>query len=315
MIFMKRYLNKSLFFRVISYLIIGMVFVFMAAYLIRNFNEIKTYHFSLNYLYLFIAFVFFCLGIILSALIWEKIIRILESGNTLSGFKFFKIFIYSLPAKYLPGKIWVFAGKSYLGNREGIGVKALTVSVIYEIFLSTVAGFLLSLFLLGSFFKNAFSGFYLTTFLVIGLGLILMYPKVFYRLTNFTLIKLRREPIARDQFLNGKNLFKFIFYYLFVYILMGIGFFFLARSITIFPLRNIALAVGGYTMATVLGTLAIFAPAGLGVKEGTLISFLKFYFPLGIAIFISLLARILTTVSEFILFLLVATLTRLRKNQ
>lgn len=312
---MKQYLNKSLLFKVISYLIIGVIFVFMAVYLIRNFNEIKNYNFSLNYLFLFVALVFFCLGVVLSALIWEKIIRILEPKNTLSGFKFFKIFIYSIPAKYLPGKVWALAGKSYLGNREGLGVRTLTVSMIYEIFLSTVAGFLLSLFLLGLFFKGAFSNFYPATFLIIGLGLILIHPKVFYKLANFTLIKFRREPIAKDQFLSEKNLLKFIFYYFFVYVLMGIGFFFLTQSITIFPLKNIALTIGGYTLATVLGTLAIFAPAGLGVKEGALIAFFKFYFPLGIAIFISLLARILTTASEFILFLLAVALARFRKNQ
>lgn len=312
---MKQFLNKSLLFRVISYLVIGAIFVFMAAYLIKNFNEIKNYHFSLDYLYLFIALVFFCLSVVLSALIWEKIIRILEPGSAISRFKFFKIFIYSTPAKYLPGKIWMFTCKPYLGNREGIGVKALTISIIYEIFLSTIAGFLLSLFLLGLFLKNMFSGFYLTTFLVIGLSLILIHPKVFYKLVNFTLTKFRREPINRDQFLNEKNLLKFIFYYLFVYILMGIGFFFLVRSITVFPLKNITLMIGGHTLATVLGTLAIFAPAGLGVKEGALIAFLNFYFPLGMAIFISLLTRILTTASEFIPFLLVVALTRFRKNQ
>lgn len=83
--------------------------------------------------------------------------------------------------------------------------------------------------------------------------------------------------------------------------LIGLGFFCLVNSITYLPLQNLLAVVGVYTLAHFLGFVAFFAPAGLGIREGTLVLFLQFYFPLNAAILISLLTRVWTVAGDLLM--------------
>ncbi|MFC1701118.1 hypothetical protein ACFLZ0_03220, partial [Patescibacteria group bacterium] len=58
---------------------------------------------------------------------------------------------------------------------------------------------------------------------------------------------------------------------------------------------------GAYVAAMVSGALVLFAPAGLGAREGVLVLILRFYFPISIAILLSFLARIWVSLTELIL--------------
>ena len=304
--------NKNLLFKFFNYLIILAIVLFVGWSLLSSWNKINHFNFSLNYRYLSFSFIFLITAIVLAAGISGDIVKTLAPSLVLSRFKIFKIFVYSIPVKYLPGKVWAFAGRSYLGNQEGLGNKALVVSIVYEIFLSTIAGFLLSLSLLGIFFRNIFSGFYLITVAAIGTGLIVVHPKIFYRLINFVLIKFKKEPIHRNQFLDSKKIAKIILLYCAVATLIGIGFFFLISSVTEFlPNRMIGI-IGAYTLASVAGTVAIFAPAGIGIKEGALILFLKIYFPLDMAVFLAFLGRFWNMSIEIILLVLTVIFTKIR---
>jgi len=105
------------------------------------------------------------------------------------------------------------------------------------------------------------------------------------------------------DFLSYSAVLKIILYYFISYILIGAGFFFLVRSLAYLPFYDILGAIGIYILASVLGTLAVFAPSGLGVREAFLAIFLQLYFPLSIATLIALLARVWTTLGEITIFM------------
>jgi len=307
--------KDKLIYKIFSYLLILAIFFFLGKGLIDDWQRIRDFQFSFNYWYLILSFVFFLPGLILAAFIWNKILRAVEPTKRISNFRALKIFAYSWFGQYLPGKIWMFVGRIYLGHKEGISKKNLTISVIYEIALSIIAAFLLSLFLLALVFDFEISGLYKLYFLpiiIIIVGLILIHPRFFYPIFNFALEKAKKIKISPNNFLSYKIIIRIILLYFIVNILSGIGFFFLVNSITYLPFCNIIDMIGVFLLASVFGIVAFFAPGGLGVRESILVFFLQLYFPLGVAILISLNARVWSTLGEIIFFSIVYLYSKLR---
>lgn len=289
------------------------IFFFLGKTLIANWQKIKEYQFSLNYAYLTVSLIFPAITIVSFALIWKRILKILDHQNKISNFKALKIFIYSWFGRYVPGKVLQPLGQVYLGVKEGFSIKTLTMSVIFENVLFIIASFLLSLFVLSITFGSKVQVLY---FIIGGIvtvgGLLAIHPKILYPCLNFFLRKFKKTEIDSSLSLNYKEIVEIILYNIIVLILNGIGFFFLINSITYLPWQNILGIIGVYTLAGIMGALA-FVPSGLGVREGIMAGFLQFYFPAGIAVLISLVARIWATIPDLILLAIIASI-RTRKN-
>jgi len=297
-------MKKASFYKILSYLIVLALFFFLGRTLLNNWQKIKEYQFSFNYTYLAVSWVFATLNIISLAFIWKKIFQLLDPQQALSNIKAFKIFIYSWFGKYMPGKIWQPLGVVYLGRQEGLPVKTLTISTIFDNVLFLVSAFMLSLASLSITLGKGLLSFYIIGGIIIIGGLILVHPKVFYPILNFALRKLKMPAFFEQEapLLTYKKIIQIIFCYFGAIILSGTGFFFLINSITYLPWQDIVGIIGIFTLANAMGVVAIFAPSGLGIREGTLTGLLPFYFPLSLAILISLLARVWATIPELILF-------------
>lgn len=289
--------------RLISFSLIILIFYFLGRNLFLNWGQIKEYQFSLNYFNLIVSFIFLALGFLVRGSTWKKIVDFLQPDNDLGYLEVMRIEVFSQLGKYLPGKVFGPIGKAYLARNKKIFKKNLYFSVILDALLDPIAAFLLSLFLIGFFFpfKINLPNFYLTGLVVVILGLTVTHPKIFSCLINFFLTKIKKEPIRLDFNLDWLKKIKIILYYSLANFLMGLGFFYLINSLTYLSLQSLLPIIGIYVLAGILGFLAFFAPGGLGVREGTLVLFLQFYFPLNVAILISLLARIWSTLLDIIL--------------
>lgn len=296
---------KKIIYKVLSYLVVLTIFFFLAKGLVDYWQKLEEYTFSFNYFYLGLSFLFVIPGIIIQAFIWNAILKILEPDKKLSNFKALKFFVYSWLGRYIPGKAWMYMARVHFGIKEGLSKKRLTLSVIYEIILSIASAFLISIFLLVFTVGSDFLGLMpdLNIFfvlLVIVLGLVFVHPSIFGFFFNL-LLKILKQEVLFDRYLGYFSVVKIIVYYFFSYIINGIGFFFLVKSIANLPFYDIIGIVGFFNLASVLGIVAIFTPSGLGVREGFLVVFLKIYFPLSIAIVISLIGRIWMTLAELII--------------
>ena len=294
--------NKKLIYRIFFYLIILAIFFFFGRHLFVHWQKLKEYDFSFNYSYLFLSLVFFSFGAFVYALIWNQILRKLEPNKTISNFKAFKISVMAYFGRYIPGKLWMFLGKVYLGSKEGLAKKVLFVSVLLEIVLLITAAFSWALILLAIAFGSELFSLYFIPLIIVAGGLIFVHPKIFYPLCNFGLKKLKKTEISPESFLNYQTVIKIIFYYFIALSLDGIGLFFLINSITSLSWSHLIGVIGAYALAAISGAVAFFAPAGLGVREGVLVLILQFYFPASIAILISLLARVWLSLIELFLF-------------
>ena len=305
--------NKKLIYKIFSYLIVLTIFFFLGKIFFENWQKIKDYDFSFNYFYLIISFLFLFMVIISFGLIWNKILRILEPIKKLSNFKAIKIYIYSSFGKYIPGKAWAFVGLIYLGQKEGLSKKKLVISSIYEAILFIISAFLFSALLLSLSLGARLFNFYFIPLIFALISFILIHPKIFYNVVNFILRKFKRTELSSEYFLNYRYIIKIIFYFFIICCLNGLSFFFLVKSIVSLPFYDIIGLSGIFVLASSFGIIAIFAPSGLGVKEGTLTVFLQVYFPLSIAVVISLIARIWTTLGEIIIFSAVYLYSKFKK--
>jgi len=276
-------------------IIIILIFYFLSKNLFYNWQKIKEFEFSFNYIYLSLSFFFLVFSSILNGLIWKKIVDSLNPDNDLKNLDAIKINSFAQLGKYIPGKIFSVLGKIYLSQEKRIDKKALYLSAFFDAFFHPIAMFILSLILTFFFFRNIVNNFlifYASGFLGIIFILILMHSKTLKRLFDFFLVKIKKEDLRSSFEFPLIEKIKIIIYYSIADILMGSGFFFLINSLTSLPLEYFLGAVGAYLLANILGLIVIFVPSGLGIREGILTLLLSSYFPLNIAVLISLIARV-----------------------
>ena|SRR3989344_5512012 len=306
------FLQKESIFRGIYYVLVLVAISFLVKVFLENWQKISSYEWHFNFGYLVLALLISIFQLFFLAMIWRKIILFLEPEKTISRFLAIRIHVFSIFGKYLPGISWSPVAKLYFSQKSEFSSPKLAVSVIYENLISVIAGFMLSLFLLSTFFKLPMFNSYFGSVAVIVLGSILVYPKIFYRLTGFVTNLLRREAIPRREFLKTGDIVKITFHYFFFFILGGLGLYFLVNSVFPLPITAIPVVVGAYTLAIVSGVVVLFAPSGIGVREAVLVAILSSYFSVESSILISILARAWTTAAEIVSFVLVWTYGRFK---
>lgn len=168
--------------------------------------------------------------------------------------------------KYLPGKVASVVGAAWLLKKHNVPTSVGMASNLIIIALFVIIGLLVSTPLLlqshdlpGGFSRLGFAA------LLAG-GLVCLHPRVFVGGANFALRILGRDPIRvhprlRDYLVPALML-------LVQWVLFGMAFWFAAQSVHHIGVERLPHFVSGAALAATLGFVAVFAPAGVGVREG-----------------------------------------------
>ena len=97
-----------------------------------------------------------------------------------------------------------------------------------------------------------------------------------------------------------RSLLGLLAFYMFSWVVNGIGFYLLIKSFYATPLSLILPLTGAFAVSWIIGFLSLITPSGLGIREGILTFLLGFYFPLPIAIIISLVSRLWIILGELV---------------
>ena len=209
--------------------------------------------------------------------------------------KTFNVLNISMLIRYIPGNIWYIAGRVELFNKHNISRLASGISIFLEITISLLAASSIFLFalLLGYDLLQISSFWVIPIIILIFIG---MQPKIF----NTCLNKIYKVIRKKDLQLNWKyeNTLELYLLLLTHWIIQGLAFFFLVKSI--YPTSYVSLIpfIGIYAIAWVLSFLTFISPGGLGIKEGIMVLFLQSFMPVDVAIVISLFSRIVTILHE-----------------
>jgi len=280
--------------RVLQVLLIVVIFYFLARNLYVNWNKIVKYDWNINYYFLTYSFVLFVVGSILIALGWNLILRML--GGRLGCKRALKIFFITDLAKYVPGKVWTIVGKVYLCAKEGIPIAKTSASVVIQPLIQVIAGILIFLVSLPFWTKtNDFMNQLYFFLPLIPIGLIVLHPAIMTKILNFVLTRLKQKPIELN--IKYKDILLILLLWCGLWILTGIASYFLIISIYSFPVSELPVVIGIFSIA---GISQFLTPSGIGVLEGVLTVLLGLYVPVHIAIFIALLVRVWKTVTELV---------------
>ncbi len=250
-----------------------------------------------NLVNLLISFIFLFINFLIFVKAWQKIIRSLS--NTITFVNAFWIMSASQLAKYVPGGIWFALGRIFLGKGESLKAETIGISVVIETVLTLLVGIVL-------FFSSMFSttyGFDQNWVFLIPIALlfmVLLHPMIMNKLINRALHILKRQEIHFH--ITYLKIFFLSLYFFGLWIAQIIGFYFLINSIYTIPFSKIFNLAAAYTLSWMSGFIVIFAPGGLGVREGMMSLLLSSFIPSPLAIAISFLSRIWITIFEVVVF-------------
>jgi len=308
-------INNKIIKNIIGIFIVIAIFYFLGKSLFLNWDKIKIYEFEFNYFYLIASLLLCSLNIFYVGLIWNKILTVFDKDNKLSNIDAINITVYSNFGKYVPGKLWGIVGAVYLGARKKVSKKALGVSYTLQTIIGVMSAIVISIvFIFFSKIEGLSEIFNYLIFFTIPIFILVFYPNIFIKFFNIILKIIKKEPVDENLFPNRKDFIKYFIYMSTTRLINGTAFFLFIKSIVSISFFNILPIAGIYILSNVSGFLAIFTPGGLGVKEGVLTGLLTFYFPLGVAALISILARIWLTISDLLALSLVKIYSATKPN-
>jgi len=282
--------------RIFPLIMVGLIFLFLTRFLYRHWVEVTAFEFHLKYHYLAISIVLLLGFFTLRVYCWKLILQ--KMGIVLPFRKCIKVSFVSMMGKYLPGKIWLVMGRVYLSGREGVPEVEAFASVVIEIVLEMVASiFFFFFFLLSALEKPLLSptvSYSLGAVMVV--GLVCLHPKVFFGAINFILARWKGEVLTTT--LSYRDIMKLLVLYNFLILFQGIAFYFFVNALCYLSPTKLLGLTGSLAAAGVVGTLSVFTPSGLGVREGILAFLLSTYVISPMAVLISLLARLWVTIGE-----------------
>jgi uncharacterized membrane protein YbhN (UPF0104 family) len=277
--------------------IIVAIFFFLGKMVWDDWNQVKVTPFTLRPFPFILSTLIFAFSYFIQIWAWYLITLKLEIA--LSPSDTLKTWFYSQLGKYLPGKIWLFLSRFHFYESRGKSKKAISIALYLENVTIIMAAGLIFLAVLiffreiGSSYSWGRSGGVVLLFL---LGFIFLHPRVLQKILNWALIHFKREPVFLS--ISYSDVLWILFVCIISWLIGGIGFYLFVDSVYPATPQYILFLTGALAISSTLGLIAIFAPSGLGVREGVLVYLLSLMMPPPIAVIISILTRIWMTLIE-----------------
>lgn len=213
------------------------------------------------------------------------------SGIALPVGETYRVWFQSLAGKYTPGKLGVFAQRMFVyGHHFPVKLAAISGCMVIEWLLSIAGGVLLAVaFLVSGFGIESDSLFYIGLPIVGAMAMVIVLGRFSRRIAGAIAAYFKRPSLF----------FLSLAAYGVGWILLGMAFFFIVNSIGgdmgLFPCICI------FTVAGVTGNIAIFAPAGFGIRDSILFMALCKYLDAEVAFAVMLMSRVVFIATDLFL--------------
>jgi uncharacterized membrane protein YbhN (UPF0104 family) len=259
---------------------------------VSNIGDIKRSNIEISITDTLLPMLFVITAYIIQYIIWIKLSE--SYGLRISKLRAGRAYFSSQLGKYVPGKIGLYLVRSYAyseNSRKGV-IVATSVEIISAIGAAcvlTAIGVLAE----GDIFPVEIVGLSLVVLLLIFLFL---YPPVFSKTINAILKRLGKEPLKEIP--RYRQSIRYLFLYAIPALVHGLGFFILIRSFAEIGFDLYPVITSAYYAAGLMGLLAFFAPAGIGVREGVLMLILPYFIPTAVVIVSVIVMRLIVTAVE-----------------
>ncbi len=299
--------------RIFVALVIGASLAALAYGMIKNWQELVTYQWDLTYWPIPVALLLYGIDLGLAVIVWGGIVRGL--GGQSRWMQDLRIYCASNLARRLPTPLWFMLGRVYLYEELGVSKTISSLATVVEGVLILFSGLVTLLVLLplggGLEFLRRYA-WAITGAAIVCLALILR-PQTLRRAVSWLAQRLGHAQTAVDD-LDYRHMLLWIGLYSMVWIIGGVIFYLLLRTVHVVPVRHLPTVIGIWVSGGVVSHVAIFLPGGLGIKELTMAALLSAVVPMPIAILVSVVARLWFSLNELIWLLLSSRLAWNRKR-
>lgn len=306
---MMKKLDKQKAMKLIKILFLILVAIFLIRYFQRNMEDIKNMDFRINWGVFALSMIFYFLYKISLASLWHYITWL--NHSSIDYPQAITSYLYSILGKYIPGKVFMLAARIPGYEAKGVPIRKVTICFFLENICTLLGAaflFLISLF----FFPNDLLKDYMwLTIAFIVIFFICINPKII----NFFLRILGKWIKKEDleiPFTYGQMI-QVVLLFILNWVIVGIGFYMLVCSIYPLPLSQMLYAGGIFGLSAIIGILSIFAPSGIGVREGILVAGLVLVMPSEYAVIISIISRLWATIAELLLILFAYIIQKIKR--
>lgn len=302
-------INKDKLLKALKIVFGVLVVIFLAWYFWKNWDEFSEKIMNVNIGIFIVSMLFYFVYKITLASLWHYITKI--NGCSIKYEKAVTSYLYSILGKYIPGKVFMLAARLTYYKEEEAPLSKVTVCFFIEnvcTLLGAAMLFIVSLF----FFPNELlENYKWLTLLLIAAFFVCIHPKIInfvLRLIGKIFKKNLEIPMKYSQML------KVVLLFIGNWLIVGFGFFILTKSI--YPAAEwsqMLYCAGIWGVSAIMGILAIFAPSGLGVREGIIVAGLMLIMPQSDAMVISVVSRLWQTIPELLLVIIAFVYSRIRR--
>ena len=281
----------------LKWAIVTVIFFFLGKMVWENWVQVKEVPFTLRWTSLMFSTLIFAFSYFIQ--LWAWYLITLRLGIALSLRETLESWFYSQLGKYLPGKVWLLLGRFYLYESKGKSKKIISAALYYEMVTIILAGgiiFVSSLVLLKEgflLFRGEQLGWIIFSLLII---LVFLHPRFLQKIMNGFLVAFKKETITLS--LSYPDVLGILCICMLAWLIGGVGFYLFVDSITPVPSEHFLFLTGALAVSSILGLIAVFAPAGLGVREGALVYLLTQLIPAPLAVILSVSTRLWMTLIE-----------------
>jgi glycosyltransferase 2 family protein len=209
-----------------------------------------------------------------------------------------RILLIGQLGKYIPGSVWPILTQMELGAQAKVPRPRSASASALAMLLSVAVGLIIAIVTVPFGAVGSHSHDYVWVFLLLPVILACFYPKFLNPLLN-RLFKLAKRP-PLDTPISPRTIALAVAWQIVAWLFQGLQIWILAEKFGSPMGRTVLIALGGWAFAWCIGFLAIFVPAGAGIREFILVAALGPMIGNAPALAVALVSRAINTISDLL---------------
>lgn len=283
-------------------------YVLLVAFLVlylRSIDFSKLAHLHISWGYLVLASALGLIKNYVGTFTWFVILRSLGARDLRVQKQLIYVYAKAWMGRYIPGTAPWILGKIYFASQHGVSKQKLAVSSLLEggLQIVTMLVFALALLVFDRRLDVLGDGFKALMVAVAVVGIVAILPPVYNRIVGLAYKVLRRKTIDAENRATTRTIAQGASLYLADALINGLSLFFIAKAVDPgLAYSNIVFAMGAGSLAGAASMLAIFAPSGLGVREGIQLVLFSLIMPRELALAVTIVTRLWSVGIDFAFF-------------
>ena len=296
--------------RLVQAVVLLLIAVFLGTALARSWRYLQGYSWHVNWGLFVLAFALLVGQEITYGFIWRAILG--RMGSRLDPLAAQRIYLSAEFVRYIPGNVWHIITRVMLAEQKGVAKTTGFASMVVELATKiSAAALVFAVSLLfwadttGLFARLPHDSPLVIGAILIPLLLLGLHPRLLRGALNFGLRKLGRDPVGFN--LRYRDVLIITLYWALSWLVAGVGFYLLVRSVVSGPLpvtgvAAIIIGAGIYALGWDIGFVSFITPSGIGFREAAIAVLVVAagFAPVSLGIIIAFLARLFNTGAELL---------------